>query len=226
MERGDVIADKYTGIFDRFPPFSNDIFKNPELGISYRKTFERFLEAKNKGDRIYEYIRLYVFSNNCEWISKAYKNDNLTMSLLYTILDALLGEPERCSNVLNCDSCGIKMQSHYKESLAKYQNNKIREILDGMGFDPKSVELYQKLVKKINRIRNATYHRASFYNCCEEWSKENKKSADSDDEVSNIWSFERIVKKSDNHTTKALARFKFSDFIKILLINGLIDKRL
>ena len=225
MKRGDVIADKYTGKFDRFPPFYDDIFKNPELGISYRKTFDKFLEAKNKGDWIYEYIRLYVFSNNYKWISKAYQNDSLTMSLLYTILDAYLGEPERCSNVLNCDSCGLNLQSHYKESLAKYQNNKIKEILDGRGCDPKSVKLYQKLLKKINRIRSATYHRASFFNYGEEWLKETKKSDYPKEEVSDEWSFERIVKESGNYTAKALALCKFSDFIKILLINELIEEK-
>ena len=219
-----VIVDKYTGDFDRFPPFYDDIFRNPELSINYRETFERFLEAKDKGEEICEYIRLYVFSNNLKWISKAYQNDNLATSLLYTILDALLGEPERCSNVLNCDSCGRETVEHSKESLAKYQNRKIKEILDGVGCDPELVILYQKLMKKINRIRGKTYHGGKFFNYIEEWSKETKKTNWPKEEVSDEWPFGRIV-KSDGFITKELKRAVFSNFIKILLINRLIGEK-
>ena len=226
IRRGDVRADKYTGEFDQFPPFYDDIFKNPELGLSYRKTFERFLEAKNKGDRIYKYIRLYVFSKNYTRISKAYQNDNLSMSLLYTILDALLGEPERCSNALNCDVCGCKIESHYKESLAKYQNKKIKEKLNSGGCDLGSVKLYQKLLKNINHIRGATYHKASYINYFEESLKETQKSDYPKEEVREDWSLERIVNdKLGNYTAKKLMLYTFEDFIKILLINELIGER-
>jgi hypothetical protein len=92
LARGEVYAYAFTGDFDHIIPF----FADTEHRLSYRLTFQKFIEIKDRDDNLYNCIRLYVFSCNFRKTNKIYKNDSLSIALLYTILDTILGRPKEC----------------------------------------------------------------------------------------------------------------------------------
>jgi len=140
LARGEVHAYDFTADFDRITPF----YADTEHRLSYRMAFQKFIETKSHDNKIYNCIRLYVFSCNYGSTNKIYQNDSLSLALLYTILDTLLGQPKRCTEVPHCDKCGCEL-SHYEESLAEYQRNSIRALLENKKFASGSVDSYDKL---------------------------------------------------------------------------------
>ncbi|MEM3627063.1 MAG: hypothetical protein QXZ25_03445 [Candidatus Bathyarchaeia archaeon] len=182
------LASELKKNFEHFPPYEFD----EKYKISYAEAFRKFLQAKNERRKIYEYIRLYDFAANLSQINPLYGNIALSLSLLYTILDAFLGSPKYCSKKLTCENCGNKNISHQVESLASYHRRKIDELLKSQERSLK--ENYLKLLKIMNEIRSKTYHGAIFYSIFDGWLKEARTKRNLGPKAE-AWTLERIKKK-------------------------------
>jgi len=207
--------------FEHFTPFIFD----RKYRISYSETFNKFLKAKNERKRIYDYIRLYDFAANLSQVNTLYDNVALSLSLMYTILDDFLGHPRHCSKRLECNTCGRTDVTHDVENLAEFQNKRIGSLLESK--ERSIIENYQKLLKKMNEVRGATYHGAVFFSIFDEWLEEAKKLKDLGTKVvSGKLSLERVIREfRDSYLAKSQAEWLFSEFIRSLLINKLIGDR-
>jgi hypothetical protein len=218
LDKCSPLTQKMFSNFDAFPPFL--ILRDPSYTISYAKVFRKFFEARNEKKKIYNHIRMYEFATNLSRVNSLYSSDALAFSILYTIFDSLVGTPKGCSNVLTCNRCGITLPFHVVESLAQYQNGKIADILKPLNIT--QIEPWQELVKKVNRVRSETYHRAHFLNLMEEWLAEVRKSK-SNKQITTDWDLNRVLKEFDTSSTaKKLAFDWFRDFVRALLVSDLI----
>ena len=222
LGREEVHAWAFTGDFDCITPFHANI----EHGLSYRLAFQKFIETKDRDDNLYNCIRLYVFSCNFRKINKIYQNDSLSLALLYTILDTLLGRPKECGGIACCNKCNRELR-HDEESLAEYQRGRIRELLENKKLDSDSVDSYVKFLTQINRIRSATYHHASYFYGVAEWGRQIENQPRGDQESREEWPFDRVIdalkENPPDYTARELARFALSDFVGALLLNKLVE---
>jgi len=202
--------------YDEFPP----ILKIRKFKISYANIFKKFLKAKTEKMKIYNYIRMYEFANNLKWVNLLYPNEALSFATLYTIFDSLVGSPLWCDTTLECGSCG-RTVNHTKESLAKYQNRKLADILKPL-YTQELIEQWQEFVKKMNRMRSRAYHQAGFINFLEEWLAETRRRPIKQ-HTEERWSLNRVIKEFEtSFTAKQLAFSHFKDLIRLILIINLL----
>lgn len=153
--------------FDRFPVAINVGVKPIFRYMNYQKAFSVFLGLKHKSGtrktqsknkRLYDQIHLWEFTRNCIRMHRMYSNDYLPIAFGMTILESLIGRPEKCENHPDCPVCKNQMD-HDVLSWSKY-------------FRKKHVgRISSRSIKVISQIRNEMYHRGNLFDWFEEHDK-------------------------------------------------------
>ena len=145
IKRGDTEVCDYSS----FPILVASKYKtNPTKAyIDYKKGFEVFLNLKEdkKSKKLYELIHLYEFARCFEQTHRIYTNYNISMALFITILESIIGHPERCSKTVFCDQCKQEIQ-HSIISLEQHFKN-----------------YFGSRFKSIRGIRHRTYHDGTYF---------------------------------------------------------------
>jgi uncharacterized C2H2 Zn-finger protein len=150
--------------FDRFPVAINVGMKPVYRYVNYKDAFVMFLQLKAKigsneeqkrSKKLYDQIHLWEFVRNFGSIHRIYSNDYLPIALCMTILESLIGRPEKCKNAPRCPKCNNIME-HDTESWTKhFRKHHIRQISS-------------RNIRIISDIRNETYHRGILFDWFEE----------------------------------------------------------
>ncbi|MDA3817933.1 MAG: hypothetical protein PF486_11185, partial [Prolixibacteraceae bacterium] len=118
--------------------------------INYRKAFEVFLLLKDKIVNIFnvkinlfELICLYNYARNFDYVQRLYRNSNIPLSFFITIVESIIGKPEKCSSIL-CEKCNNDIP-HSKISLEKHFKNYVEKFSD------------------IRTIRHKTFHSGKLF---------------------------------------------------------------
>lgn len=153
--------------FDHFRVAINVGMKPVFRHANYRYAFSVFLGLKHKAGtkkiqsqnkRLYDQIHLWEFARNCVSIHRIYSNDYLPIALCMTILESLVGRPERCENQQKCKVCKRPMEHDAVSWSKHFRRNYIRKV------SSRDIEL-------ISKIRNDMYHRGNFFDWFEEYDK-------------------------------------------------------
>lgn len=129
------------------------------LPLSYQKRNVNFIDVYKKyssldeKDPLKEQIDLFVLCSNNEFLlNPIYDNQNLGISLLFTIIETIIEETLPKSPPLKCDKC----RQDIKEGL----NTKIRKFVQSSNFRPEDKSLIEKLIIAHASIRHSFFHSA------------------------------------------------------------------
>ena len=152
--------------------------------VQSRKAFRVFVGLKSKNKRLYDQMRLYVFAKSIREFSEVYRNWNCSIALNISILEALAGEPTKCSAVTTCPECSRRLPPHHVESV-----------------EQRLIDIYGPWFKKLRKIRQRFFHESDYFDVSDVlYQIENTRDDDQEQEISEFQDevelLEKITRKS------------------------------
>ncbi len=145
--------EEYVGLF----------FENGYREICYRNAFEFFSSLENSEDekrvQLHNMIFSYVFIRGIWDVSNiplVYKNEDLSVTFYFAILEGILGEPPKCDQEFTCRPCNKKLQPHYKIGWREHLTLKLNNLESGWG------DRFVKSIMELRDNRNHFAHGASY----------------------------------------------------------------
>lgn len=114
--------------------------------VQYRKAFQVYVGLKSKDKRLYDQMRLYVFAKSIREFREVYRNWNCSVALNISILEALAGEPTKCSAVTTCPKCSRPLPPHHVVSV-----------------EQRLIDVYGPWFKKLRKIRQRFFHKSDYF---------------------------------------------------------------
>jgi hypothetical protein len=140
------------------PPFENGFRE-----ICYRDAFEFFSQLENSKEKkrvqLHNIIFSYVFIRGIWDISNiplVYKNEDLSATFYFAILEGIIGEPPKCDQEFTCIPCNKKLQPHYKIGWREHLTLKLNDLESGWG------DKYTNSIMALRDNRNKFAHGASY----------------------------------------------------------------
>jgi len=117
--------------------------------IDYRVAFKTFRSLSDVDVDLRNQIDLYVFTGSLWHIAQIYRNDYLTAAFYIAVLESIAGQPEACSNKIECPVCKEKID-HRVTSLEKH-----------------FINTYGKWFKDLREIRHKFFHEVAHFDFVE-----------------------------------------------------------
>jgi len=88
--------------------------------VEYRRAFHAFTALKSARKRLYNQIRLFVFTRSIWSIMEVYRNDYASVAFYMAILEPIAGRPSKCSEQFECSKCKRRLPPHDVVSLEEH----------------------------------------------------------------------------------------------------------